>query len=95
MLAGLSSRELTEWMIYEQMEPFGERGAYLRSGIIAAMLHNVNRGKGDEAASPEDYMPESMTEERSKPEPVSPLFELAQRFGATVQPEEDDEQHDS
>lgn len=89
MLAGLSSREITEWMIYEQMEPFGERGAYLRSGIVAAMLHNVNRGKGDEAASPEDYMPELMVEERSKTEPVSPLYELARRFGATVQREED------
>ena len=36
LLARTTSRELTEWMIYEQMEPFGERGAYLRSGIVAA-----------------------------------------------------------
>jgi hypothetical protein len=81
-------------MIYEQMEPFGERGAYLRNGIVTAMLYNVNRGTGEEAANPEDFMPELMVRGRSKPEPVSPLFELARIFGATIQPEENDE-HDS
>jgi hypothetical protein len=75
-------------MLYEQMEPFGERGAYLRNGIAVAMLYNVNRGQKDEPANPEDFMPETMSAKKSKSEPASPLFELAARFGATVQMED-------
>jgi hypothetical protein len=56
LLARVSSRELTEWMAYYEMEPFGEERADLRAGIIASTVANVNRAKG-KAYKPQDFMP--------------------------------------
>lgn len=43
MLHRIESRELTEWMAYAQVEPFGEERADLRAGIVAATIANANR----------------------------------------------------
>jgi hypothetical protein len=32
----MSGRELTEWMAYDSLEPFGDQRADLRAGIVAA-----------------------------------------------------------
>lgn len=42
-MARISGRELVEWMILEQIEPWGERRADLRAGMIAATIANVHR----------------------------------------------------
>lgn len=52
-----SSRELTEWMAFMQVEPFGEERADLRAGIVASTIANVVRKKGGKMAKPEDFMP--------------------------------------
>jgi hypothetical protein len=57
LLARISSRELTEWMAYFAIDPFGEERADLRAGIVASTLVNVNRGKRGKAAKPRDFMP--------------------------------------
>ncbi len=57
LLKNISSRELTEWMVYYEIEPFGEERADLRSGIIASTIANVNRGKGGKAYKPSDFIP--------------------------------------
>lgn len=49
--------ELTEWMAYYQIEPFGEERADLRAGIVAATVANTFRGKNSKAAAPQDFMP--------------------------------------
>lgn len=36
---------MQEWQAYEQLEPFGERGAWHRAGLIVAMLVNVQPKK--------------------------------------------------
>ena len=56
LLERVSARELSEWMAYAQMEPFGEERADLRAAIVAMTVANVNRGKG-RAAKVEDFMP--------------------------------------
>jgi hypothetical protein len=48
---------LTEWQIYESIEPFGEQRADLRAGIIASVIANVNRGKGQKPFTATDFMP--------------------------------------
>jgi hypothetical protein len=48
---------LTEWQIYEAIEPFGEQRADLRAGIIASVIANVNRGKGQNPFTATDFMP--------------------------------------
>jgi hypothetical protein len=39
----MSSRELSEWMAYYSLEPFGEYRADLRAAIIARMAAQSNR----------------------------------------------------
>ena len=65
LLSRIDSHELSEWIAYQGIEPFGEERADLRSGIIAAVTANAWRGKGDKAMSPQDFMPFY-----EKPEPV-------------------------
>lgn len=50
--------ELTEWMAYELIEPFGEKRADLRMGISTAAVLNRSRGKGQVAVKPQDLMPD-------------------------------------
>lgn len=52
-----TSRELTEWLAYLQLEPQGEERADLRAGIIASTIANVNRKKGTRAFRPDEFMP--------------------------------------
>ena len=74
-------------MLFEGMEPYGERGAWLRMGILCATLVNLNRGKDDTPASPEDFMPETMTERpRPQSEADRHLMDIfAGKFGMTPQ----------
>jgi len=39
----IDSAEFTEWLAYYEMEPFGERFADLRTGLITSAIYNVNR----------------------------------------------------
>ncbi|MHB9836848.1 phage tail assembly protein T [Paraburkholderia terrae] len=48
LLANLDSAELSEWMAFNQIEPFGEARADLRAGIIASTVAG---------GAPIDYMP--------------------------------------
>lgn len=57
MLKRMPARLLTEWMIFYKMEPFGERRADLRAGIVAATIANANRSKGQSVFKAEDFMP--------------------------------------
>lgn len=57
LLKSISARELTEWMAYYEVEPFGEARDDLRMGIICSTIANVNRGKGGRVFKPEDFIP--------------------------------------
>jgi hypothetical protein len=58
LLSRISSRELTEWSIYYQLEPFGSQIDLLGNAITSATVANVNRRKGSRAFKPADFMPE-------------------------------------
>jgi hypothetical protein len=57
MMETMPVKDFYDWMMLEQIEPFGEAGHYLRAGIIASVIANVNRGKDQPAFSPFDFMP--------------------------------------
>ena len=59
LLARISSRELSEWMAYYELEPWGEERADLRAGIIASAMANVWGAK----TKPADFMPNFDNEE--------------------------------
>ena len=45
LLARISSRELTEWIAYANVEPFGEDRADIRAALIAAVIAETVRDK--------------------------------------------------
>ena len=57
LLARTGSDELTEWMAFYQLEPFGDFRADLRSAIIASTLANAHRSKEGKPFTPEDFKP--------------------------------------
>lgn len=70
MLRKISSRQLTEWMAFSKLEPFGEERADLRMGILAALIANVNRDPKKQPApyEPDDFMPNFDGSSREKPQ---------------------------
>ena len=69
MLRRISSQQLSEWMAFGQLEPFGEERADLRMGILAALIANVNRDpkKTPQPFTPQDFMPNFDDSLREKP----------------------------
>ncbi len=56
LLASCDSRELAEWMAYEQVEPFGDARGDLQAGVVASTIANVNRGKRAKSYKPQDFL---------------------------------------
>ena len=59
LLTRISSKELSEWIAYYAMEPWGVETEDLRTGIIASTIANVNRDpkKQKKPFKPQDFMP--------------------------------------
>jgi len=55
----MSSRELTEWMAFFSLEPWGTEVEDWRAGLIAATIANANRDpkKRRKPYEPQDFMP--------------------------------------
>jgi hypothetical protein len=53
----MSSEELSMWMAYGVLEPFGETRADIRAAQICSVIANVNRGKNTKAFQVTDFMP--------------------------------------
>ncbi len=55
----MSSRELTEWMAFFSLEPWGTEVEDWRAGLIASTIANVNRDpkKRRKPYEPKDFMP--------------------------------------
>ena len=71
LLGRISSRELSEWMAFYRLEPFGDQRADLRQAITTAMLANVNRKRSAKAAEPKDFMPFASDKTRAKGKPMT------------------------
>ena len=76
-----NARQFAEWRAYYQIEPWGEERADLRAGIIASTIANVNRGKGQKAFMPSDFMPDF---DRKPKQPMSDeqMFAVMTQFTA-------------
>ncbi|MGE5619531.1 MAG: DUF4035 domain-containing protein [Sphingomonadaceae bacterium] len=76
LLSRISSRELTEWIEYAKLEPFGEERADLRAAIVAATIANVYRRKGSKPFKPSDFMPAFGPEEAQSVEQQLGIVEM-------------------
>lgn len=56
MLRRMDSKELTEWIAFYSLEPFGGDTQYIGHAITAATVANANRGKG-KPHKIEEFMP--------------------------------------
>jgi hypothetical protein len=56
MPAPLSQQELTEWMIYKRLYPFGPDVEDLRFGVSSALFVNAHRDPNKPAAKTEEFM---------------------------------------
>jgi hypothetical protein len=75
LLGRISSRELTEWMAYYMLEPFGAERDNLHAGLVAAMVHNVDRDpKRGKAADPADFMLEFGIKEEEEPQTADDVY---------------------
>ena len=64
LLARIDSRELSEWMAYFSLEPWGTEVEDWRAGMIAATISNVNR---DEKKRKKPFEPKDFIPQRKKP----------------------------
>lgn len=74
----MSSRELSEWMAFYQIEPFGDERADLRQAMTTSAVHNSiqAQAKHPKWTKPGDFMPFSGN-------PTQPNTEIAPVDGMT------------
>lgn len=58
ILDNITSRELSEWMAFSQVEPIGDARADLRTAILAAVIANGSRdtNKKPDPFAPSDFL---------------------------------------
>ena len=71
----MSSREITEWMAFGQLEPFGADAGFLGHAITSKTIADVNRGKGQKAYKVSDFMPKLG---KKKKQTVEEMIQFAQ-----------------
>tara|TARA_R110000824_G_scaffold190864_2_gene372429 strand:+ start:645 stop:950 length:306 start_codon:yes stop_codon:yes gene_type:complete len=57
LLNTIDSKELTEWVAFDSIEPIGAIRTDLVGGIISSTIANCHRGKNQSPFSPTDFMP--------------------------------------
>ena len=74
MLRRMTSRELSEYMAYDQFEPIGEARADLRAGILASAVVNHSISPPRSPTKPVDFMPfaRSFKDAAAALDPVDP-----------------------
>ena len=78
MLERISSQEISEWMAYSLIEPFGQETQYIGPAITSTVLANVNRKKGAKAHDITDFMPQFA--EPKKEQTVEQQIQIAEMF---------------
>jgi len=58
LLSRIDSRELSEWQAFFSIEPMPEQRSDYRSGVIASVIANTNRGKNTKPFEPKDFIPD-------------------------------------
>jgi len=80
----VSSYELSEWMAFSTLEPFGADAENLGHAITASTVANVNRGKNDKPYKVEDFMPKFEKETQSPEQMIQIAEMLTIANGGTV-----------
>ena len=79
LLARIDSRELSEWMAFYSLEPFGDIRGDLQAGIVASTIANANSGKGSRTFQPADFMPLMEKPEQDEDDMITIMTAMAKR----------------
>lgn len=77
LLAEIDSEELTEWIAFERIEPFGSPMEDFRAGQVCSTVANyAGKVRSDEAppAQPGDFMPALRPPSERKPDSQGPVL---------------------
>jgi hypothetical protein len=82
-LDDMPSSELSEWMAFYEMEPFGPTRDNIHSAMICSLLHSAFRGKRQEPMSVSDFMLKDVQEQKESDTAqfMTGLRSLAKRKG--------------
>lgn len=67
LMSEMGSRELSEWMAYNEIEPFGPWRDDLRMGILAATVANTGFGRPDPPVQAADFIPDFLGQDDTEP----------------------------
>jgi hypothetical protein len=79
LLDRISSRELTEWMAFDSLEPFGSQAGYLGHAITSMTVANRHRGKNENSHKIEEFIPKFGNQ---KAQTVDEMIQVAEMFTA-------------
>jgi hypothetical protein len=83
LLTRIDSHELTEWVAYDSIDPFGETRADIRQGYLTSAFYNANSKKGAKQLTPKDFIIGDTSKRRpSKQTPQEMASALSTIFGA-------------
>jgi len=86
LLARMDSDEMTEWIAYAQLDPFGSVRGDLQAGVIASTVANASRDpkKRRQPFEPKDFLLQFAAEgkrEKTPDELLAKVKNLAKLFG--------------
>jgi hypothetical protein len=70
-LEEVGSAEMTEWIAFAGVEPFGGEVEDMRAGLMPAMTVNMNKDKDTDPVHPMDFFPWHERIEAPEPEPLT------------------------
>lgn len=76
LLARISSLELSEWMAFYSIEPFGTERDNLHAGVVASATVNLWRDSDDEPARPQDFLLQFGAQDDTDPAASEDLYDM-------------------
>ena len=70
----MDSVELSEWQIFDSIDPIGAWRDDYSNGLLCALHANMNRKKGAKPYTPQDFMPFLQQEEIDKQQAMEDAF---------------------
>lgn len=64
----LTSQDITDWLAYEALEPFGASREDVRSGLMVSMYYNAHRKNGSPTKAWYDFFPNVNMPDKGIPE---------------------------
>lgn len=89
LLREIDSRDITDYLAYYQIEPFGTEQDYIQAGIVASTIANVNRSKNTQPFKPYDFVPSSFKSKIHKKQSAEDIKFIFEQMAAVKKPKKE------